>query len=255
MSVGTGGPVVPRQVDGCPLPPSIWVTDSVVPDAALVWSALAQQFPDTGLWPLRLHSLYDGSGRPWVSDELQPEPEPAVDAIDAEEVLARGWRDCLVPIRNPWPVGTGPLRPFGPDFPGLAGTLPASRRTAPSFPVGAAQLGLVSCRRPADAVALAGWTGAINVIEAAQVSAVLRSWEDRFGAILVGLSFSTITVVVTRPPVTEDDVLHVAAEIAAFCPDALWQPDALWPSPPRDATVESLGRMLARTPVWHLWFD
>jgi hypothetical protein len=43
-----------------------------------------------------------------------------------------------------------------------------------AFTVGPSQLGLVSCRRPADAVALAGWLGAVNVTGAAQVCAVLR---------------------------------------------------------------------------------
>lgn len=250
-----GRPIVPRDIDGSVRRPSVWVTDSVVPESAGKWSALAEQFPDTGLWPLRIHSLYDGSGRPWASGELQPEPESAVDAIDVGEALAEGWRGWLVPIRNPWPAGTGPLAPFGPDFPGLAPAPTESHRTPASFTAGPARLGLVSCRRPADAVALAGWTGAINVTGAAQVSAVLRSWEDRFGAVLVGLSFSTITLLVTRPPVSDEDVLRVAAEIAAFCPDALWQPEALCPSPPRDATLESLGRLLARERVWHLWFD
>lgn len=255
VSLGKGRPVVPRQVDGGTPQPSVWVTDSVVPGAADAWSALAERFPTTGLWPLRLHSLYDGSGRPWVSGELETAPQSAVDAIDVGEVLAQGWRDSLVPIRNPWPAGTGPLAPFGPDFPGLAPAAPDSHPAPASFTAGPARLGLVSCRRPADAVALAGWTGAINVTGAAQVSAVLRSWEDRFGAILVGLSFATITLLVTRPPVADEDALRVAAEIAAFCPDALWQPEALCPSPPRDATLESLGRQLAREPVWHLWFD
>jgi hypothetical protein len=85
----------------------------------------------------------------------------------------------------------------------------------------------VSCRRPADAIGVAGWTGAINVWQRpAQVSAVLRSWEDRFGAIVVGLGFATITLLVPRPPTTDDDALRVAAEVAALCPDALWQPEA-----------------------------
>ena len=66
-------------------------------------------------------------------------------------------------------------------------------------PGGRARIGVVSCRRPADAVALVGWTDAINVRPAAEVSAVLRSWEDRFGTILVGLGFATITLMITRP--------------------------------------------------------
>ena len=203
--------------------------------------------------PLRLHSLYDGSGRPWDGGEFEPVTEADVDAIDVRQALEHGWRGWLVPIRNPWPPGTGPLAPFGTEFPGLARPQPAQFPAA--FTAGAARLGLVSCRRPADAVALAGWTGAINVTGAAQVSAVLRSWEDRLGAVLVGLSFATITLLVTRPPTTDDDALRVAAEVAAFCPDALWQPEALGSSRPRAATLESMSRLLVRERIWHLWFD
>jgi hypothetical protein len=119
---------------------------------------------------------------------------------------------------------------------------------------GSARIGLVSCRRPADAVALMGWLGTINVTGPPQTSAVLRSWEDRFGAILVGLSFATITLLVSRPPVSDGDALRVAAEVAALCPDALWQPESQ-PYPMRDATLEAISRQVVREPIWRLWFD
>jgi hypothetical protein len=97
--------------------------------------------------------------------------------------------------------------------------------------------------------------GAINVTGAAEVSAVLRSWEDRFGAVLVGLSFGTMTLLVTRPPTSDDEALRVAAEVAALCPDALWQPEALCPRRPRDASLDAMSRLLVRDHVWRLWFD
>jgi hypothetical protein len=102
---------------------------------------------------------------------------------------------------------------------------------------------------------VAGWTGAINVTGAAEVSAVLRSWEDRFGAFLVGLSFATLTLLVGRPPTTDDDSLRVAAEVAALCPDALWQPEALPSYERRETTLGAMSRLLVRERVWRLWFD
>lgn len=90
---------------------------------------------------------------------------------------------------------------------------------------------------------------------ATEVSAVLRSWEDRCGAVLVGLGFATMTVLVTRPPATAENAIHLAAEVAAFCPDALWQPEEQWPYQPRDATLRAMSRLLVREPVWRLWFD
>jgi hypothetical protein len=101
--------------------------------------------------------------------------------------------------------------------------LPVSVPAEAVNPRGAVRLGLVRCRRPADAVALAGWLGAINVMGPAEVAAVLRNWEERFGVVLAGLGFDTLTPLVPHPPVDERQALPIAAEIAALCPDALWQ--------------------------------
>jgi hypothetical protein len=253
VTLGEGRPVEPQYGEE-PRSMALWVTDRPVPDATSAWWALAQQFPTTGLWPLLLQPLGE-SGRPWDAGEFHPASEADVEALDVHRLLEDGWDGWLVPINNPWPRGTGPLAPFGPEFPGLA---PLQRSSvAIAVPVatgGSARIGLVSCRRPADAVALMGWLGTINRIGPAQTSAVLRSWEDRFGAILVGLSFATITVLVSRPPVSEDDALRVAAEVAALCPDALWQPESQ-PYPMREATLEAISRQVVREPVWRLWFD
>lgn len=233
----------------------MWVTDEVVPAAGLAWAALAAQFSSTGLWPLLLHGLYDGSGRPWGSGELEPVPEVEIDDLDPHEVLEDGWFGSLVPIRNPWAPGTGPLAPFGPEFPGLAPAQPLADEELVADPAGSALLGLVSCRRPADAIGVAGWLGAINRRTPAEVSAVLRSWEDRFGAIPVGLGFATLTLVVSRPPITRDDALRVAAEVAALCPDALWQPESLPPYVERECSLESISRELVCDSLWRLWWD
>jgi hypothetical protein len=45
-----------------------------------------------------------------------------------------------------------------------------------------------------------GWQGAINSRGAAEVSAVLPSFEDRFGVVLAGLAFATLSLLVPRPP-------------------------------------------------------
>lgn len=250
-----GRPLVGRPRSGDPLPPVLWTTDDVVEGATAAWGRLAELFPETGLWPVLLRSL-DDSGRPWRGEDLCPVAESAIDALDPRAVLTDGWHGWLVPMRNPWPAGTGPLTPFGPSFPGLAPAMPPRDGDRLLAEVdGGGRLGLVSCRRPADAIALTGWMGTINRIEAVEVSAVLRSWEDRFGAVLVGLGFATITLLVRRPPVSHDDALRVAAEVAALCPDALWQPDSYDTPTQRECTLEAIARELVRQPVWRLWFD
>ena len=254
VSLGPGRPVRVQE-PGADAPAVLWVTDHAVPAPVSAWWRLVEQFPDTGLWPVLLQGLYDGSGRPW-NGEFDPSTESDVDALDPHDVLADGWHGSLVPINNPWAAGTGPLAPFGPLFPGLAPCGPAVDDAGIALPAGVeARIGLVSCRRPADAIALVGWLGAINVRTPGEVSAVLRTWEDRFGAYLVGLGFATITLLVTRPPVDDDEAVHVAAEISALCPDALWQPEALWPYREREATLRAVSDAVAREHVWRLWFD
>lgn len=252
VDLGSGKPVVHRSGE---LPATLWVTDAPVSDAATAWWGLVKQFPATGLWPLVLQGLYDGSGRPWANGELEPVREAEIDALDPADVLEGGWHGWLVPINNPWAPGEGPLAPFGPGFPGLAPIQRAVAERPLTFTDGDAHLGLVRCRRPADAVALAGWLGAINRTSSVEISAVLRSWEDRFGVILTGLGFATMTLLVSRPPTSEEDALGAAAEVAALCPDALWQPEALWPYEEREPSLHDVSVRVVRHHIWRLWFD
>ena len=55
--------------------------------------------------------------------------------------------------------------------------------------------------------------------DVAEVSAVLRSWEDRFGAVLVRMHLSVLELAVAAPPWTVDDCVRVAAEHFAFTCD------------------------------------
>ncbi|SFE51564.1 DUF4253 domain-containing protein [Blastococcus tunisiensis] len=262
VDLGSGRPAVARSIDGGvrPEPPALWLADRGRPDASDTWSRLVDRFAETNLWPLVLTSLgREYAERPWDAGEFEPAPLTTVDALDPGTVLATGWADSLVPM------GADPyvehLRPFGAEFPGLAPPLPRTGTPAIVTPDalglwGRGRIGLVACRRPADAIASIGWFGAINSRSAAQVSAVLRSWEDRFGAVLAGLGFATLTLLVPDPPEDESVALPVAAEIAALCPDVLSEDG------PVDGfgyasggTVSGLARLLVDRPVWRLWWD
>jgi hypothetical protein len=88
----------------------------------------------------------------------------------------------------------------------------------------APRLALSPNRRSADAPADIGWSGAVNhENDTARHSAVLRSWEERFGARLVAVGTATLHLSVAAPPVDPEHALHVAAEHFAFCPDNVWQ--------------------------------
>jgi hypothetical protein len=249
-----GRPAVPDPgfADGGPLPPALWISDAAVPGVAAVWRRLVDRFPRTGLWPLVLRPMDRDERRPWDEGELSPVTEADVDALNPVQILARVWEGTLAPAAATMPGGLGMLAPFGPAFPGPARELPSAGPAvrvpaAALAPDGAARLGLVRCRRPADAVAVAGWEGAVNVLRPAEVSAVLRSWEDRFGAVLAGLSFDTLTLLLPRPPRTESEAAGLAAELASLCPDELWVG--------HDADLGAMSRSLVGAAVRELWFD
>jgi hypothetical protein len=70
-------------------------------------------------------------------------------------------------------------------------------------------LALVRAERPADIPAVMSW-GAEAPLEL--LSAMLRSWEDRFGARVVAFEGAQLHVSVARPPVTAADASLVAFE-------------------------------------------
>lgn len=220
--------------------PVLWISDEPVGGAVSrmlgrglgrVYLDLVAAFPRTGLWPLALETLRSGDGRPWLSGEFDPGSSSPIESHDPAAVLAARWSEAL-PIGDDdededAEGGLEELAPFGRAFPGLA---PAPR--APPDPAaleavvaGArGRLGLVAVTRPADVVAAIGWSGPANHFsDMGSFSAVLRSWEDRFGAIVVGLGFDTLTLAVQRPPDTRELALAVAAEHFAMCPDNVTQ--------------------------------
>ena len=53
-----------------------------------------------------------------------------------------------------------------------------------------------------------------------ELSAVLRSWEERFGAVVTSLGPGGVELVVGAPPRGDEQVTRVAAEHVTFAPDA-----------------------------------
>jgi hypothetical protein len=217
---------------------SYWISDEPLGGAGEAAAAIARAFGATGLWPLL-----------WSWDEdppayLDPPIEPdRVDTVDVEAVMRRGWDRLAV-----HPAGL--VEPIGPRFPGLAAGSPVDPATARDpFELAkllgiAARLMIVPCNRPADCVALIG--GLAVEVDGAEISAVIRSWEERFGAVLVSVEPSLATLAITTPPRTSEQALAVAAEQLAFCP-----PEAVEPG-----TLAQLASSIISDSVWPVaWYD
>ncbi|WP_254715620.1 DUF4253 domain-containing protein [Actinomadura sp. NAK00032] len=91
-----------------------------------------------------------------------------------------------------------------------------------------------------------GWQGPVNHHPPSPLSAMLRSWEDRFGVRVVRVGFDTLDVSVAAPPVTEEHALHVAAEHFAFCPDNVQQ---------GPETLREYAKAIQGGNSWSFWWD
>lgn len=218
-----------------------------------MWARLRAEHPRSGLWPLLLTALDpDEDFRPWGNGEVSSGDMSSPAGHDVDAVLARWWADQQPVDGSPSDV----TDPFG-AWPGLS-----PRLVPPSDPDATAdelsevlasfdentRLGLFAAPRGADAITSAGWRGPVNHTgDTGLLSAVLRSWEDRFGARLIGAGFATLQVSVAAPPGSLDEALPVAAEHFAFCPDNVWQGS--------EGTLAGYAAGLVGEETWHFWWD
>jgi Domain of unknown function (DUF4253) len=231
--------------------PVLWATDSQLAAAAQLWRTMADQ-PEPGLTAVLLEGYGADHSRPWDKGDFGPVGTGEAPDLGSELVLAEMWARA-VPADGPGDAQERDdlLSPYASDWPGLA---PAVEARADDKLLAAAleaqppaRLGLVLARRPADIPVAVGWLGAANYgSSAAQVSAVLRSWEDRFDARLLKIGFQTMYLLVGRPPATIQSALAIAAEYFAFCPDSVFQ---------GAGSVSGLAEQLVDATVWAFWWD
>ncbi|WP_030958299.1 DUF4253 domain-containing protein [Streptomyces sp. NRRL S-378] len=216
--------------------PLVWVSDEAVGVGALA----AHRSPHLAAAGLQAVLLQDRPGleRWWRDREFAPERMSDPDDHHAEPVLREFW-SRVVPDPEEGEEGEEIIAPFGRDWPGLAEPGPSDGPDVPDPEAAACELAdeltergwlpgprlaLVPSRRGADVPTALGWCGPANYEnDTALISAVLRSWEDRFGARLVALGFDELHLSVAYPPSTTARALPVAAEHFAFSPDNIWQ--------------------------------
>ncbi|MEU4131953.1 DUF4253 domain-containing protein [Streptomyces wuyuanensis] len=101
--------------------------------------------------------------------------------------------------------------------------------------------------RSADLPAAVGWRGPANHVDAAGLTAVLRSWEHRFGIRVVGFEHSTLHVSVASPPTSYALAQALGQEHYALCPDVFHEyPEADWDAYPSE---------LVHRGDWRFWWD
>ncbi|MBN0047108.1 DUF4253 domain-containing protein [Streptomyces actuosus] len=204
--------------------PLMWLADTrAVPGQ---WSAQGAARRAAGLVPV-LVDVGGPSGDPGNWDLMCGNLSCPED-LGTDEVLARLWEQT-----REKQVG-GRQAPFDAAWPGLAGAVPpdadpdtqaaeiADALTGHGSSLKEPRLALVPTDRNADIPAAIGWSGSLNhEDDPGALSAVLRSWEERFGTRVVALTADRLVLSVAAPPTTTGHAEAVAAEHAAFCPDGL----------------------------------
>ncbi len=187
--------------------------------------------------------------RPWLTGEFNPKE---YEHFDPDDVLRKGWNDAMPIAEEEFDTGTH--RPYSRAWPGSGSPWPSRpelttiRTVALWKTMGpGARLAVVPVMRPADAVGRLGWTGAVNYdLDPWAISAVLRSWEDRFGIVLVGMGFDTLTFQNPDPSGDGQQLVALAAELFALCSDSVYQ---------GAGSIQALAASLRGNDYFTLWWD
>ncbi len=186
-----------------------WETNDTVDAAYTTWLALVRVFSQTGLWPI-VGRLGYGTARPW-----EQQPRRGRDVVEgglASGSVASGPE--LFPSSDVWWFRQGVIT-------------------------------LVAVEHPWEAPGAGGWDLALNQpLLGADFSAVLRSWQERFGAYML----SADELVVTRPPQHPEQAVRLAEEHRLICPyDSRFHDPEERPGEYADGLIGSTR--------WRFWWD
>lgn len=163
------------------------------------------------------------------------------------------WPVCTDDPEHPW-LQHHPLDfPFAPSQPPFPATLRARPAESPPEILLCPGLAppeallLVPVRRPADVPAALNWSGSVRRnFNGNDISGCLRSWEDRYGAVITNIGADKLDVLVTHPPTTSEQSREIAEEIHAICPDIVSQ---------GSTTTELLQALVEDSDTWYFWWD
>ena len=233
-------------------------------EAVQEWTRLRELLAPHGLYPVLLgdeeslsnhaEALRDAEGsaaaqarelveeppfdaRAWARAKLQKEAEE-LRGFGEEEAAQRN--ESLVQLLNAsgpvaLPTDVQPLRSF---------TIPTDIVSGKFLPE--VTLAVVRAREPWELplqLRYGGWNECPLPEDNARL---MRSWAERFGAEVVGITHDTVELRVARPPQDPVAALRLAAEHYAYCSDIVEQ---------GVESIEGLAAVLLGAPVWFFWWD
>ena len=176
----------------------LWASEEPVANVDKVWSRLAAAFAETGIWPFVIDTSYGFEG---FDDRLMDVPRGR--HTEVLTILRRGWADNTA-LDAKTTRSAGRARSVRQDV---------SRASRIRRPGSARPPSIISSRdRPGtwasspstgrrDILDAVGWMGAANYDgDPLDMTTVLRSWEVRFDAYVIGMGTDTLVLAVGRPP-------------------------------------------------------
>ena len=107
-------------------------------------------------------------------------------------------------------------------------------------------IGLSAVDRPWQLPAAVRYGGWNDCPHPAEHCAVLRYWEEKYGAEVVVLSDSVIECIVSKPPLTREEAVELAWQQYWYCPDIVEQ---------GTENVAALAASLLKSNYWYFWWD
>lgn len=271
---------VGQVIDDSESQPLMWLSDAAPDPDDVAWARAA--YPVTGLWPLLLGGdaadERRGAGQPCAdapadrrasTSTLHPFLFGGIDsdrwrvpeAADAEQILSSYWPARLAEFGNtavPAPEGRASDGTSAtPPWPGLAPAQPL-----PAEPVRFAdgmteyllserwlaqpRLALVPCSSSSEALISLRLVLAGNAPPTDDIVAVLRSWEQRFGARLIGVKPDALHVSVAAAPQDRAQATRLTYEHFALDADIIWQ---------GSASFHEYADELIDVNIWSFWWD
>jgi hypothetical protein len=246
-----GRVVAPPSEGGGETGPAYWLSDE--PCSPRLWTQLRQAHPRSGLWPVIVGGDDSDRRPPWEALEFSAADVAGIGGLVAGEVMADLWREWIEDGEQDDDYDSAELEPYGHEWPGLAPAAAAgpdpdefAEKYVLANDDGASPIMLVPATRSADVISAMGWRGPLNYTEdMPRLSAILRSWEDRFGTRVIEVGSDTLVLAVAAPPATAQHAERVAAEHLAFCPDNIMGA----------GTIRAYAPKIRHKNSWVFWWD
>ena len=228
-----------------------WVSALEAPGLDRLWTDAMLRFSETGLWPIRAEEQDDWEWHSqWAKAGRWPEDEPPVtsplDRFDHDFAEEEG----LTPEAYAQDVAEVS---WTPDLQLAEATSSTPwTRVDVEAPAHINRVILVPVERPCDVPLTLHWGVPNDGLSPYAFATCLRSWEERFGAVLTWMiAISWAEIELTAPPTDQLNARRLGIELMVFSTDS-WMQGGLG----GNARGEFDGpERLGRSTSWSLWWD